>query len=66
MGELQQPRNKNGPLFRWTMINSYNSKSFVNGSKLIIRNNLVLCKHSEIYLIWNFQKQFFGPNGMKI
>ena len=28
-----------------------NSKNFANGSKLIIRNNLGLCKRSEIYLI---------------
>ena len=28
-----------------------NSKSFANGSNSIIRNNLGLCKLSEIYLI---------------
>ena len=28
-----------------------NSKSFANGSKSIMRNNLGLCKRSEIYLI---------------
>ena len=28
-----------------------NSKSFANGSKSIIRNNLGLYKHSDIYLI---------------
>ena len=28
-----------------------NCKSFANGSKSIIRNNLGLCKYSEIYLI---------------
>ena len=52
MGELQQPRNKNDPPFRRTMINWYNnSKNFAKGSKSIIRNNLGLCKHFEIYLI---------------
>ena len=33
----------------WLIAN--NSKSFVNGSKSIIRNKLSLCKHSQIYLI---------------
>ena len=33
----------------WLIVNK--SKSFANGSKSIIRNNLSLCKHSEIYLI---------------
>ena len=33
----------------WLIAN--NSKSFANGSKSIIRNNLGLWKHSEIYLI---------------
>ena len=28
--------------------------------------NLGLCKHSEIYLIQNFQKHCYGSNGMKI
>ena len=32
----------------WLIAN--NSQSFVNGRKLIKRNNLGLCKHSEIYL----------------
>ena len=44
MGELQLPKSKNDPLF------SNNSKSFANRYKLIIRNNLDLCKLSEIYL----------------
>ena len=38
----------------WVIAN--NSKSFANGSKSIIRNNLGLCKHFEIYLIQNFCK----------
>ena len=33
----------------WSIAN--NSKSFANGSKLIIRNNSGLLKHSDIYLI---------------
>ena len=33
----------------WSIAN--NSKSFVNGSKSITRNNLGLDKHSDIYLI---------------
>ena len=33
----------------WSIAN--NSKSFANGSKLIIRNNLGLYKRSDIYLI---------------
>ena len=33
----------------WLIAN--NSKSFANGSKSIIRNNLGFCKHFEIYLI---------------
>ena len=33
----------------WSIANK--SKSFANGSKLIIRNNLGLYKHSDIYLI---------------
>ena len=38
-----------------------------NNSKIfsIIRNNLDLCKHSEIYLILNFQKHYHGFNGIK-
>ena len=38
----------------WVIAN--NSKSFANRSKSIIRNNLGLCKHFEIYLIQNFRK----------
>ena len=38
----------------WVIAN--NSKSFANRSKPIIRNNLGLCKHFEIYLIQNFRK----------
>ena len=33
----------------WLIANNY--KSFADGSKTIIRNNLSLCKHSKIYLI---------------
>ena len=33
----------------WLIANNF--KSFANRSKLIIRNNLSLCKHSEIYLV---------------
>ena len=33
----------------WLIAN--NSKSFENGSKSVRRNNLDLCKHSEIYVI---------------
>ena len=33
----------------WLIANK--SKGFVNGSKSVIRNNLGLCKHSEMYLI---------------
>ena len=36
----------------WLIAN--NSKSFANGSNSIKRNNLGLCKHSKICLIWNF------------
>ena len=46
----------------WSIAN--NSKSFANGTKLIIKNNLGLYKHSDIYLIWDFQKH--GSNGTKI
>ena len=48
MGELQQQRNKNDALFR---LLDNNSESFVNGSKSIIRNNLGLSEHFEIYLV---------------
>ena len=44
---------KNNPPFRQTMIN--NSHSFANRSKSITRNNLGLCKHSEIYLFRTFK-----------
>ena len=49
MEELHQPRKKHDPPFRQTMINKF--KKFANGSKSIIRNNLGLCKCSEIYII---------------
>ena len=42
-----------------------NSKSFVNRNKSIIRNNLRLCKCSEIYLFRTF-KNTHGSNGMKM
>ena len=48
----------------WLIAN--NSKSFVNRSKSIIRNNSGLHKHFEIYLIYNFQKQCHGSNSIKI
>ena len=51
MGELQQPRNKNYPLSDKLWLIANNSKSFVNGSKSIIRNNLRLYERSEIDLI---------------
>ena len=47
----------------WSIAN--NSKSFANGRKSIIRNNLELHKCSDIYLIYNFQKHH-GSNGTKI
>ena len=31
-----------------------------------MRNNLGLCKHSDIYRICNFQKHCDGSNGIKI
>ena len=43
-----------------------NSKSFANRSKSVIRRNLNLCKHSEIYLIWYFQKHYLESNGVEI
>ena len=43
-----------------------NSKSFAYGSNPIIKNNLRLCKHSEIYFTLNFQKHNHGSNGTKI
>ena len=36
MGECEQPRNKNDPPFRGTILIANTSKSFPNGSKLII------------------------------
>ena len=48
----------------WLIAN--NSKSFANGSKSIIRNNLGLFKRSEIYLIQNFWKHYHASNGIKI
>ena len=47
----------------WLIANNSNSLS---RSKSIIRNNLGLCKCSEIYLIWNFQKHCHGSCGIKI
>ena len=51
MEELKQWGNKNDPSSKelWLIANNY--KSFANGSKAIIRNNLSLCNHSKIYLI---------------
>ena len=43
----------------WLIANS--SKSFANGSKLIIRSNLGLCTHSEIYLTRVFKKIVKDP-----
>ena len=48
----------------WLIAND--SKGFKNGSKSIIRNNLGLCKRSEIYLNYNFQKHCYGSTGKKI
>ena len=48
----------------WLLAN--NSKNFGNTSKSIIKNNLGLCKNSEIYLIYNFQKHCYGSNGKEI
>ena len=47
----------------WLIAN--NSKSFVNGNKSMIRNNLGLCKYPEIYPILNFQKHCHGSNNKK-
>ena len=47
----------------WLIAN--NSKSFVNGNKSLIRNNLGLCKYPEIYPILNFQKHCHGSNNKK-
>ena len=67
MGELQQPRNKNDPPFRQTMITviANNYKSSANGSKSIIRKNLGSNKRSEINLIQNFEKHYHGSNGKR-
>ena len=54
MGKLLQPRNINDRPFRQTIIIATNLNSFANRSKSI-RNNLGLPKHSEIYLIQNFE-----------
>ena len=48
----------------WLIAN--NSKGFAKGSKSIIRNNLGVCKRSEIYLIKNFQKHCHEYNGIRI
>ena len=47
----------------WSVANS--SKSFANGSKSIIRNNLGLYKCSDIYLTLELSKHH-GSNGIKI
>ena len=38
----------------------------MNKNTSLIRNNLSLCKHSEIYLIYNFQKHSYESNGTEI
>ena len=43
-----------------------NSKSFANGSKSVIKNNLGLSKRSNTYLIKNVRKHRHGSNGIKI
>ena len=48
-----------------------NSKSFANGSKSIIRNNLGLCKHynqfcKQFTLFRTFEKHCRGSNSIKI
>ena len=48
----------------WLIAN--NSKSFANGSKSVIRNNLCLCNCSDMYLIYNFPKHCHGSNSIKI
>ena len=52
MGELQQPRNKNDPPFRRI---ANNSKSFANGSKSVIRNNVVCVSSLKFALIKTFK-----------
>ena len=39
------------PKTQTSPLTANNSEKCANGSKSIIRNNLGLCKHSEIYLI---------------
>ena len=56
MGELQQPREKMILLSDKPWLIANNSKSFANGSKSITRNNLGLCKRSEIYLYLELSK----------
>ena len=43
-----------------------NPNSFAIWSTSIIRRNLGLCKHSQTYVIQNFQKHCYGSNGIKI
>ena len=51
MGQLQQQGTKMSLLSDELWLITNNSKSFANRGKSIIRNDLGLCKHSEIYLI---------------
>ena len=51
MGELQQLRKKIILLSDDLWLIANNSKSFVNGSKSIIRKKFDLRKRSEVYLI---------------
>ena len=48
----------------WLIAN--NSKSFTNGSKPIIRNNLGVCKHSQkgvfLWILQNLEEQLFIQN----
>ena len=66
MGGLHQQGTKMIHLSDELWLIANNSKSFANGSKLIIRNNLGLCKHSEKYLIYNFQKHCYGSTTIEI
>ena len=66
MGELQQLRKKMIFLSDELWLLANNSKSFDKGNKSIIRHYLSLCKHAEICLVNNFQKYFYGSNGMEI
>ena len=43
-----------------------NPNSFAIWSMSIRRRNLGLCKHSQTYVIQNFQKYCYGSNGIKI